>query len=68
MAAETGRGSSYLPGTPQDIQQGAPLAREHDPEHYLRERAYFLWEREGCPEGRALEFWERAYREEARAA
>ncbi len=68
MAAETGRGSSYLPGTPQGTQQGAPPAREHDPEHYLRERAYFLWEREGRPEGRALEFWERAYREEARAA
>ncbi len=68
MAAEHGRGSSYLPATPQGTQQGSPPAREHDPEHFLRERAYFLWEREGCPEGRALEFWERAYREEARAA
>jgi hypothetical protein len=40
----------------------------HEPEHRLRERAYFLWEREGRPEGRAQEFWERAHREEARAA
>jgi hypothetical protein len=33
-------------------------------EHHLRERAYFLWEREGCPDGQAHEFWERACREE----
>ena len=26
----------------------------------IRERAYKLWEEEGRPEGRALEFWERA--------
>jgi hypothetical protein len=37
-------------------------------EHHLRERAYFLWEREGRPEGRAHEYWERARRGEARAA
>ena len=23
----------------------------------VRERAYALWEREGCPEGRAEQFW-----------
>ncbi|CAA9265813.1 MAG: hypothetical protein AVDCRST_MAG27-3348 [uncultured Craurococcus sp.] len=68
ITAEHGRGSSYLPAIPQGTQQGRPPARGHDPEHYLRERAYFLWEREGRPEGRALEFWERAFREEARAA
>jgi hypothetical protein len=33
-------------------------------EHRIRERAYFLWEREGRPSGRAVEFWERACREE----
>jgi hypothetical protein len=40
----------------------------HEYEHHLRERAYFLWEREGRPEGHAHEFWERACWEEARAA
>jgi uncharacterized membrane protein len=29
-------------------------------ERQLRERAYFLWKQEGCPDGRAQEFWERA--------
>jgi hypothetical protein len=29
-------------------------------ETLVRERAYFLWEAEGCPDGRADEFWERA--------
>ncbi len=35
---------------------------EDTPEHEtrIRERAYFLWEADGCPEGRADEFWERA--------
>jgi hypothetical protein len=26
----------------------------------IRERAYRLWEQDGCPEGQDLEFWERA--------
>ncbi len=26
----------------------------------IRERAYHLWEQDGCPHGRADEFWERA--------
>ena len=26
----------------------------------VREKAYFLWREEGCPEGRGKEFWERA--------
>jgi hypothetical protein len=29
-------------------------------EERIRERAYHLWESEGKPEGRAVEFWERA--------
>jgi len=29
-------------------------------EHRIRERAYALWESEGCPEGRDTEFWLRA--------
>jgi Protein of unknown function (DUF2934) len=27
----------------------------------VRERAYFLWEQEGCPEGRGDEYWHRAH-------
>ena len=29
-------------------------------EHKVRERAYALWQKEGSPHGRDLEFWERA--------
>lgn len=29
----------------------------------IRARAYALWESDGSPEGRALEYWERAERE-----
>ena len=29
-------------------------------EQNIRERAYALWEKEGSPEGRDSEFWERA--------
>lgn len=31
-----------------------------DVEQGVRDRAYFLWQKEGCPEGRDQEFWERA--------
>jgi hypothetical protein len=31
-----------------------------DPEHAVRLQAYYLWQQEGCPEGRDLEFWHRA--------
>jgi len=29
-------------------------------ETQIRERVYLLWEKEGCPEGRDRELWERA--------
>jgi hypothetical protein len=29
-------------------------------ERAIRETAYFIWEREGCPEGRARDHWARA--------
>jgi len=32
-------------------------------EQVVREAAYFIWEREGRPEGRARDHWERALRE-----
>jgi hypothetical protein len=31
-----------------------------DPEHAIQVRAYYLWDQEGRPEGRDLEFWYRA--------
>jgi hypothetical protein len=34
-------------------------------ESRVRERAYYLWEQEGRPEGRAEEFWARAAESEA---
>ena len=37
-------------------------------EERVRERAYFLWEREGRPEGRAEEYWRRAAELEAAEA
>jgi hypothetical protein len=29
-------------------------------EQRIRERAYFLWEKDGCPDGHADQYWERA--------
>ncbi|MGY6157438.1 DUF2934 domain-containing protein [Paraburkholderia graminis] len=29
-------------------------------EQTVRERAYFLWQQDGCPEGRAEQYWHRA--------
>jgi hypothetical protein len=36
-------------------------------EQAVRERAYFLWEQDGCPDGRADEYWYRALNEHLRA-
>src|SRR4051812_30557429 len=36
-------------------------------ERRIRERAYFLWLEAGCPEGRSVEFWNRAQMLEAAA-
>jgi hypothetical protein len=59
---------SHAAGALLTTQEAAAPVGGRDPEHDLRERAYFLWEREGRPEGRAQEFWERAHRKEVRAA
>jgi hypothetical protein len=37
-----------------------PTASGRDPDRRIRTLAYFLWEREGRPEGRDQEFWHRA--------
>ena len=33
---------------------------KHKLEQRIRERAYFLWQQEGCPAGRADQHWEQA--------
>jgi hypothetical protein len=68
MAEGHGRPSCRVAGTSREEGRNAVSNPRHEFEHHLRERAYFLWEREGRPEGHAHEFWERACREEARAA
>jgi hypothetical protein len=35
-------------------------------EQYVRDRAYFIWEREGRPDGRAHDHWYRATTEASR--
>src|SRR3978361_2271711 len=37
-----------------------PLAPDPDREQRVRERAYHLWESDGRPHGRDVEYWERA--------
>lgn len=37
-----------------------PLKFDAEREERIRRRAYHLWESEGKPEGRAVEYWERA--------
>jgi hypothetical protein len=37
-----------------------PLSVDPDYEHRVRERAYALWETDGKPHGRDVEYWERA--------
>src|ERR1700710_1634071 len=37
-----------------------PLAVDPDREQKVRERAYHLWETDGRPHGRDVEYWERA--------
>jgi hypothetical protein len=32
-------------------------------EQLVRERAYFLWENDGCPHGRADDYWQKAHDE-----
>lgn len=37
------------------------MAPEHRPqEAAIREQAYYLWERDGRPEGHDMEYWQRA--------
>ena len=40
-------------GLPIDVK----VTTMHDLDQAIREAAYFIWEREGCPNGRADEHW-----------
>ena len=37
-----------------------PLSSHPEHEHRVRERAYLMWEADGRPHGRDVEYWERA--------
>src|SRR3954451_19746423 len=47
---------------PEACEAELPAATGRDPEQWIRVQAYLLWEREGRPEGRQQEFWQRAER------
>jgi DUF2934 family protein len=46
--------------TPARTYNRNPLAIDPDREQRVRERAYHLWETEGKPHGRDVDYWERA--------
>ena len=46
--------------TPSRTTPRNPLAVDPEREHRVRERAYLLWEADGKPHGRDVEYWERA--------
>ena len=52
-----GRGGPLTPYA--DVLETRCQMRERA-ERRIRERAYFLWRQEGCPDGRAEEHWHRA--------
>jgi hypothetical protein len=41
-------------------QSDNPLAENPARDQRIRDRAYHLWEADGCPHGRDVEYWERA--------
>jgi hypothetical protein len=47
-SGDAGVGDAQMPESDQNGEQA------------IRERAYYIWEREGCPEGRAEEHWRHA--------
>ena len=55
-----GRGAGEPP-VPQEAKAGIADAGDGGFEQRVRERAYFLWLEEGCPDGRALEHWMLAF-------
>ncbi|MDR7010030.1 MULTISPECIES: DUF2934 domain-containing protein [Paraburkholderia] len=53
----TGRGGQMAPYG-DDLEKNSETKLGLD--QAVRERAYLLWEKEGCPDGRADEYWHRA--------
>ncbi|HUN40007.1 MAG TPA: DUF2934 domain-containing protein [Acetobacteraceae bacterium] len=43
------------------------MAANRQDEQWLRDRAYYIWEREGRPHGRALNHWLQAIRDTTRS-
>lgn len=54
--------------TPTTISPDNPLDPSPDHERRVSVRAYHLWEADGCPDGKADEYWERARELEAMAS
>jgi hypothetical protein len=50
---------------PNRSEKGMPETNRTN-EQTVRDRAYFIWEREGRPDGRAYDHWTRAIKEAAR--
>ena len=53
-------------GGDEDIPTGlgvSGITMNDDREQWLQQRAYAIWETEGCPEGRHREHWQQAERE-----
>jgi len=51
------RMSEPKPRRKRQSKSGKPVEIANLSEHELRDAAYFLWEQEGRPEGRALDHW-----------
>lgn len=45
---------------PDRLPSRTPVIADPDREHRVRERAYLMWEADGRPHGRDVEYWERA--------
>jgi hypothetical protein len=45
---------------PDRLSSRNPLSVDPEREHRVRERAYLMWESDGKPHGRDVEYWERA--------
>lgn len=54
------------PVTPYGDSHDVLMETKIDLDRIVRERAYLLWEQEGCPEGRAEEYWRRAHEQRLR--
>jgi hypothetical protein len=59
-AAAPGRARLQPFSAPEDTERVQMSETDQTTEERIRVRAYHLWLADGCPEGREMEFWERA--------